>query len=40
MVETSPTQTIKPIPTIKPTQHMLPAKPKPTLRAAAGGLAL
>jgi len=34
------TQTHKPIPTIKPVQHMLPAKPKPTLRAAAGGMSL
>ena len=34
------TQTHKPIPTIKPVQHMLPIKPKPTLRAAAGGMSL
>ena len=34
------TQTIQPIPTIKPVQHMLPAKPKPTLKAAAGGMSL
>ncbi len=33
-------QTHKPIPTIKPVQHMLPVKPKPTLRAAVGGMSL
>jgi len=34
------TQTIQPLPTIKPVQHMLPIKPKPTLKAAAGGMAV
>ena len=34
------TQSIQPIPTIKPVQHMLPVKPKPTLKAAAGGMSL
>lgn len=34
------TQSIQPIPTIKPIEHMLSAKPKPTLKAAAGGMAL
>jgi hypothetical protein len=31
---------IQPIPTIKPVQHMLPIKPKPTLKAAAGGFTI
>ena len=34
------THAIQPIPTIKPVQHMVPAKSKPTLRAAAGGMSL